>query len=77
MNGVFSAHPSPAVARLLVGSTLLFLVQAAFVLRSADLQGGLRAIVILIAGVGAGALVLAICGMPETQSDQWRHRHGS
>lgn len=77
MNGIFSAHPSPAVARLLLGSMLLFLVQAGFVLKSADVQGGLRAIVVLIAGVGVGALVLAICGMPTTQADQWRHRHGS
>ncbi len=77
MNGIFSAHPAPAVVRLLVGSLLLFLVQAGFVLMSPDTAGGLRIIVILIAGIAAGALVLAFYGLPEAPADQARHRHGA
>lgn len=77
MNGLFSAHPSPAVLRLLVGSTLLLLVQAGFVLGSPEITAGLRTIVLLIAGIGAGALVLAVRGLPDTPAEDRRFRRGA
>jgi hypothetical protein len=77
MNGIFSATPSPAVVRPLVGSMLLFLVEAAFVLGSPDTPGGLRAIVILIVGVGIIALAVAIAGAPEAPANRKTQRHGA
>lgn len=76
MNGILSTHPAPAVARPLVGALVLFLVQAGFVLHSPDLASGLRTIVILIALVGAGALTIAVIGIPETPDRHWGGRHG-
>lgn len=76
MNGILSTHPAPAATRPLVGALLLFLVQAGFVLESPDLPSGLRTVVILVALVGAGALAIAMLGMPETPDRHWGGRHG-
>lgn len=79
MKGILSATPAPSGIRLLVGSQLLFLVQAGLVLRSqSPLDVMLHAIVLLVATTGLAALITAVAGEPrEPVADpRRRYRHG-
>ena len=62
MRGILSAAPGPSAIRLMVGTHLLLMIQAALVLWSAphvDLP--LRILVGMVFAIAAGGLVAAIC----------------
>jgi hypothetical protein len=79
VRGILSASPAPSAIRLLVGSQLLLLIQAGLVLNSPQpLDTMLLAIVLMLAIVGASALIAAIIGEPREQAGDLRrrYRHG-
>ena len=79
MRGALSAAPAPCAIRLLVGSHLLFLVQAGIVLTSAPRSCFIvEMLVLMTAMIGVAALVTAILGEPATPSPgtKGRNRHG-
>lgn len=78
MRGILSATPGPSAIRLMVGTHLLLLIQAALVLWSAprvDLP--LRVLVALVFVIAASALCVAIHGgSDDDRQNWWRRRHG-
>lgn len=77
MNGIFSATPCQSSIRLLVGTHLLLLVQAALVIWSASVPGEMQALVILVFVLGLAAFICALRGdNGEDRKDWWRRRHG-
>lgn len=78
MRGILSAAPGPSAIRLMVGTHLLLLIQAALVLWSAprvDLP--LRMLVGLVLIIAASALCAAIHGLSDDERQNWwRRRHG-
>lgn len=79
MKGAFSNSPAPSCVRLLVGSQLLFLVEAWLLLQSGSRIGaGLTGLIMLVSAIGIASLLAAIMGEP-TGCDglrQRRLRHG-
>ena len=77
MNGVFSAHPSPAAVRPLLGAVLLQLIAAGLVIAAgAAGSAGLRFLVGCVSALALAALSVAILGEVEDRSP-WRvRRHG-
>lgn len=77
MNGIFSAHPCQSSIRLLVGTHLLLLVQAALVLWSVPIDSVMQALVLLIFVLGIAAFICAVRGLDDDERhDWWRRRHG-
>lgn len=78
MRGLFSAAPGPLAIRLMVGTHLLLLIQAALVLWSApDLALQLRVLVALVFALALASLGMAIHGGSESKHPYWwRRRHG-
>jgi peptidoglycan/LPS O-acetylase OafA/YrhL len=78
MRGILSAVPGPSAIRLMVGTHLLLLIQAALVLWSAPhVDMPLRILVGMVFAIAAGGLVAAIHGGgDERRQDWWRRRHG-
>lgn len=78
MRGILSAAPGPSAIRLMVGTHLLLLIQAALVLWSAphvDLP--LRILVGLVFAIAAGGLITAIHGVADdARTSWWKRRHG-
>lgn len=77
MNGLLSSTPSPTSIRVLVGTHLLLLVQAALVFQTADvLPPALQAMVVTSGIIGVAGLVAAIRGEAATEGTPWwRRRH--
>ena len=79
MRGALSNTPAPSCVRLLVGSQLLFLVEAWLMLQSrAGIGAGLTGLVILVSAVGIASLLAAIMGEPAgSAAPGWRRlSHG-
>lgn len=78
MRGLLSATPGPSAIRLMFGTHLLLLIQAALVLWSAPhLDLALRVLVALVFALALGALCAAIHGVSEDDRPSWwRRRHG-
>ena len=65
MRGAFSNTPAPSCVRLLVGSQLLFLVEAWLILQSRPgIGAGLTGLVILVSAIGIASLLAAVMGEP-------------
>ena len=62
MNGIFSTTPCQSSIRLLVGTHLLLLVQAALVIWSASVPGEMQALVILVFVLSLAAFICALRG---------------
>ncbi len=78
MRGILSAAPGPSAIRLMVGTHLLLLIQAALVLWSAPrVDVPLRILVGLVMLIALGGLIASIRGVAEEpRQDWWRRRHG-
>lgn len=78
MRGLLSAAPGPSAIRLVLGTHLLLLIQAALVLWSAPyLDTALRVLVGLVMAVAISALAAAIHGLADDERQiWWRRRHG-
>ncbi|AOH86936.1 hypothetical protein AWL63_18725 [Sphingomonas panacis] len=74
MRGIFSSQPGQAAIRLLVGTHLLLLVQAALVMWSAPDLGGLRALVAMIFALALAAFICAVRGENGDDRPHWRRR---
>lgn len=77
MRGLLSATPGPSAIRLMVGTHLLLLIQAALVLWSAPhLDAALRVLVALVFVLAVSGLVAAIHGLSDDGCQNWwRRRH--
>lgn len=77
MRGILSAAPGPSAIRLMVGTHLLLLIQAALVLWSAPhLDIALRVLVALVFALAVGSLAAAIHGgSDDNRRTWWRRRH--
>lgn len=78
MKGILSAAPGPSAIRLMVGTHLLLLIQAALVLWSAPaIDIPLRILVGMVFAIAAAGLIAAIHGgNQDNRQDWWRRRHG-
>ncbi|WP_037488702.1 hypothetical protein [Sphingobium indicum] len=78
MSGILSASPGPSAIRLMVGTHLLLLIQAALVLWSApSLDIALRVLIALVFAMAVGGLCAAIHGLSDdNRQTWWRRRHG-
>lgn len=78
MRGLLSATPGPSAIRLMIGTHLLLLIQAALVLWSAPhLDTALRMLVALVLGIAVSGLCAAIHGGADHERQTWwRRRHG-
>lgn len=78
MRGLLSAAPGPSAIRLVLGTHLLLLVQAALVLWSApQVDLPLRILVGLVMLIALGGLIASIHGVADApRQDWWRRRHG-
>jgi hypothetical protein len=78
MRGLLSATPGPSAIRLMVGTHLLLLIQAALVLWSApSVDIALRVLVALVFAMALGGLAAAIHGLSDdNRQTWWRRRHG-
>jgi len=78
MRGLLSAAPGPVAIRLVFGTHLLLLIQAALVLWSAPhLDLALRVLVALVFALALGGLCAAIHGGSADERPFWRRRrHG-
>lgn len=78
MSGILSAAPGPSAIRLMVGTHLLLLIQAALVLWTpAHLDSVLRALIALVLVIAVSALGAAIHGLSDDERQNWwRRRHG-
>jgi hypothetical protein len=78
MRGILSGAPGPSAIRLMVGTHLLLLIQAALVLWSAPhLDSVLRVLVALVFALAVGGLCIAIHGLSDDDRQTWwRRRHG-
>lgn len=78
MRGIFSSAPGPSAIRLMVGTHLLLLIQAALVLWSAPrIDLPLRVLFALVFVIAASALCAAIHGgSGDDRRSWWRRRHG-
>lgn len=78
MRGLLSAAPGPSAIRLLVGTHLLLLIQAALMLWSApQIDVPLRVLVGLVMAIALGGFVAAIHGIAGDARECWgRRRHG-
>lgn len=78
MRGILSGAPGPSAIRLMVGTHLLLLIQAALVLWSApQLDAVLRALVALVFVLAVSGLGAAIHGLTDDERQNWwRRRHG-
>lgn len=75
MRGALSDAPAPSCVRLLVGSQLLFLVEAWLMLQGQPgIGAGLAGLVILVSAVGIASLLAAIMGEPAGRSGPGRRR---
>lgn len=77
MRGLLSAAPGPSAIRLMVGTHVLLLIQAALVLWSAPhLDVALRVLVALVFLLAMGGLCAAIHGLSnDDRQTWWRSRH--
>lgn len=77
MRGILSAAPGPSAIRLMVGTHLLLLIQAALVLWSAPhLDIALRVLVALVFALAVSGLCAAIHGgSDDNRQTWWRRRH--
>lgn len=77
MRGLLSATPGPSAIRLMVGTHLLLLIQAALVLWSAPyLDAALHVLVALVFVLAVSGLVAAIHGLSDNRrKNWWRRRH--
>ena len=78
MRGILSAAPGPSAIRLMVGTHLLLLIQAALVLWSAPhIDMPLRILVGMVTFIALGGFVTAIHGVADdARESRWRRRHG-
>lgn len=78
MRGILSAAPGPSAIRLMVGTHLLLLIQAALVLWSSPrIDLPLRILVGLVFAIAFSGLVTAIHGVADDPRENWwRRRHG-
>lgn len=77
MRGILSNAPGPSAIRLMVGTHLLLLVQAALVLWSASHDLALRVLVALVLVIAVSGLCTAIHGGADDERPAWwRRRHG-
>ncbi|MCH2219923.1 hypothetical protein [Novosphingobium sp. EMRT-2] len=78
MRGILSAVPGPSAIRLMVGTHLLLLIQAALVLWSApQVDLPLRILVGMVLLIAISGLIIAIHGVADApRQDWWRRRHG-
>lgn len=77
MRGILSAAPGPSAIRLMVGTHLLLLIQAALVLWSAPhLDIALRVLVALVFVMAVSGLCAAVHGLSDDdRPNWWRRRH--
>jgi hypothetical protein len=77
MRGLLSATPGPSAIRLMVGTHLLLLVQAALALLSAPEPGTmLRILVGIILAIALPAFVAALHGLADDdRANWWSRRH--
>lgn len=78
MSGILSAAPGPSAIRLMVGTHLLLMIQAALVLWTpTHLNTVLRTLVTLVLVIAISALGVAIHGLSDDQHPNWwRRSHG-
>lgn len=79
MRGAFSHSPAPSCVRLLMGSQILFLVEAWLVLQgNPGISAGLNVLIIIVSSIGMASLVAAIMGEPARSAgvSRWRLPHG-
>lgn len=77
MRGLLSDTPGTSAIRLMVGTHLLLLIQAALVLWSAPhLDVALRVLVALVFIMAVGGLCAAVHGLSDDERQNWwRRRH--
>ena len=77
MRGILSAAPGPSAIRVLVGTHILLLIQAALVAWSAtEIDAPLRLQVGLVALIALAGLVTAVHGLAgDDRPFWWRRRH--
>lgn len=78
MRGILSGAPGPSAIRLMVGTHLLLLIQAALVLWSApQIDVPLHVLVGMVMIIALGGFVAAIHGIADDAREcWWRRRHG-
>lgn len=77
MRGILSAAPGPSAIRLMLGTHLLLLIQAALVLWSVPhLDIALRVLVAMVFALAVGGLCAAVHGLSDdNRQTWWRRRH--
>ena len=78
MRGILSGAPGPSAIRLMVGTHLLLLIQAALVLWSApNIDAVLRALVALVFVLAVSGFCIALHGLSDdNRQTWWRRRNG-
>ena len=74
MNGIFSQAPCQSSIRLLIGTHILLLVQAALVFWARPGDGQVRGLVILAFIVGMSGFICAVRGESRAPRLSWRDR---
>ena len=74
MNGVFSNAPCQSSIRLMVGTHLLLLVQAALVFWARPGDTEIRVLVFLAFVLGLAGFICAVCGESSAPRVHWRER---
>ena len=76
MSGLFSDKPSPSSVRLVVAGYVLLFVQTYLVMLVPGLAAQVGVLVRVITFVAGAAFIVALVGLPDPPTTDWRRRNG-